>query len=741
MRMIMAWTCTLLSCLLFSITLQAQQQKKDSSSITDETVKLNEVTVYANKFAERSGRVAQTVKSIRDKNTLNMQPNTGDILINTGTLFVQKSQQGGSSPVIRGFEASRVLLTVDGIRMNNAIYRAGHLQNIITIDNMILDRMEVLYGPSSTLYGSDALGGVVSMYTRNPKLSGSKKTEISGSSTLRYASAIDEQRGNIILNIGGTKWASLTSVTYGSFGDMKQGKNRNSKYPAFGLKPFIVQRVANTDVAIPNPNPNQQTPSGYDQIDVLQKFLYKQSEKIEHIFNFQFSNTGDVPRYDRLSEGTLAAPVFAEWYYGPQLRNLASYHLNISKQDGFFQDLKLTTSFQDIEESRITRRFNNNNKDYRWERINVFGLNFDAKHYSGKHELHVGAESYTNFVRSTAERRNIVTGALSRITTRYADGPTKMASNALYAQHTYKINDEWTLNDGIRLNLVKLDARFADTTLMHFPFNKAQQNNVAVTGNIGLVYATKDNFRLAMILSSGFRAPNVDDLSKVFDTRTGIVVVPNTSIKPEYTYNGEISVAKQTRAFSVGASFFYTIFRNALVLDKYKFNGQDSILYSGVRSAVFANQNKASAYVTGFSLNGSLTIAKGTAIDGVVTYTYGRYTDQNKVKIPLDHIPPVYGRIGIKTQQHQWNAEFYSLFNGWKRLKNYNPNGEDNLQYATADGMPSWLTLNFRAGFHFSKNIQSVLLLENLTDKNYRYFASGISAPGRNISLSLKVEF
>lgn len=415
--------------------------------------------------------------------------------------------------------------------------------------------------------------------------------------------------------------------------------------------------------------------------------------------------------------------------------------MNISKQDGFFQDLKLTTSFQDIEESRITRRFNNNNKDYRWERINVFGLNFDAKHYSGKHELHVGAESYTNFVRSTAERRNIVTGALSRITTRYADGPTKMASNALYAQHTYKINDEWTLNDGIRLNLVKLDARFADTTLMHFPFNKAQQNNVAVTGNIGLVYATKDNFRLAMILSSGFRAPNVDDLSKVFDTRTGIVVVPNTSIKPEYTYNGEISVAKQTRAFSVGASFFYTIFRNALVLDKYKFNGQDSILYSGVRSAVFANQNKASAYVTGFSLNGSLTIAKGTAIDGVVTYTYGRYTDQNKVKIPLDHIPPVYGRIGIKTQQHQWNAEFYSLFNGWKRLKNYNPNGEDNLQYATADGMPSWLTLNFRAGFHFSKNIQSVLLLENLTDKNYRYFASGISAPGRNISLSLKVEF
>jgi len=740
MRLNIAWACCLLSCLLFNQTILAQQNK-DSINQNNETVELNGVTVYANKFAERSGRIAQTVKSIRDKNTLNMQPNTGDILINTGTLFVQKSQQGGSSPVIRGFEASRVLLTVDGIRMNNAVYRAGHLQNIITIDNMILDRMEVLYGPSSTLYGSDALGGVVSMFTRNPTLSKNGKTTVSGSSTLRYASAINEKRGNIILNIGGSKWASLTSVTFGSFGDMIQGKNRNSKYPNFGLKPFIVQRNGNTDISVPNPDPNKQTASGYDQIDVLQKFLYKASDKIEHVFNFQFSNTSDLPRYDRLSEGTLAAPVYAEWYYGPQMRNLVSYHLNASKQQGFFQDLKLTTSFQDIEESRITRRFNNNNKDYRWERINVFGLNFDAKHYSGKHELHVGAESYTNFVRSTAERRNIVTGALSRITTRYADGPTKMSSNAVYAQHTYKIDDEWTLNDGIRFNLVQMDARFADTTLMHFPFNRAKQNNVAVTGNIGVVYATKENFRMALVFSSGFRAPNVDDLSKVFDTRTGIVVVPNTNIKPEYTYNGEFSIAKQTKAYTLGASFFYTIFRNALVLDKYKFNGQDSIFYSGVKSAVFANQNKASAFVTGFSLNGAVTIAEGTAIDAVVTYTYGRYTDQNKVKIPLDHIPPVYGKMGIKTQQNKWNAEFYTLFNGWKKLKNYNPNGEDNLQYATADGMPSWFTLNLRTGFTFSKQLQAVLVLENIADRNYRYFASGISAPGRNISISLKASF
>ena len=213
------------------------QKKEDQDTIT----KLNDIVVYANKFPEKAVKIAQTISVIRDQNAVQLQPNTGDVLLNSGQVFVQKSQQGGSSPVIRGFEASRILLSVDGIRLNNAIYRAGHLQNVITIDNMVLDRVEIIYGPSSTLYGSDALGGAVNMITKDPVLSTSKKTLLSGSSTLRYASATDEQRANVQLNIGGSKWASLTAFTAGSFGDMTQGNNRNSAYPDFGKKNFIVE--------------------------------------------------------------------------------------------------------------------------------------------------------------------------------------------------------------------------------------------------------------------------------------------------------------------------------------------------------------------------------------------------------------------------------------------------------------------------------------------------------------------
>src|SRR5687768_10435265 len=148
---------------------------------------LAEVVVSANKFSERKRNVSQKIDIITARTiaTTNAQ-NTGDLLINSGNVFVQKSQQGGSSPVIRGFEASRVLLVVDGIRMNNAIYRAGHLQNVITIDQNMLERVEVLYGPSSTIFGSDALGGVVHMRTKSPILSQTEKNAFSGSAFSRY---------------------------------------------------------------------------------------------------------------------------------------------------------------------------------------------------------------------------------------------------------------------------------------------------------------------------------------------------------------------------------------------------------------------------------------------------------------------------------------------------------------------------------------------------------------------------
>jgi hemoglobin/transferrin/lactoferrin receptor protein len=727
--------------LFFGMSLELLAQSDTSSK------QLQDVVIYANKFPTLSKNIVQRVVALTDKVLLQQQANTADILTASGQVFVQKSQAGGGSPVVRGFEASRVLLMVDGVRMNSAIFRAGHLQNIITVDNMILDRVEIIYGPSSTLFGSDALGGVVNLFTKQPQLYKSnlvsKKApwKTNGNLVYRYGNGQNENRQHIDVNIANNKWAYLTSFTNSSFGDMRQGNKRLAAYPDFGKRLFYVARENNTDVIKDNSaSVNIQKLSGYNQIDLLQKVLFKPNDNTEHLLNVQVSNSSDINRYDRLTETSNGLPIFSEWYYGPQVRNMIGYKLTKSNLNGYFQKLTTNINNQHLEESRITRRFKSNNKDYRFEAVDIFGLNMDLLHQGKSSTLNIGVESYYNDVSSTAYRNNIATNLRSAITTRYSDGPTNMSNYALYAQHTQFLKGNWVLNSGLRLNNVQLNANFIDTALMRFPFTEANQNNTALTGNLGMAYNGADGLRVSFGASSGFRAPNVDDLTKVFDTRTGYVVVPNKDLKPEYTYNAELNVSKTTSTYSIGFSLFHTWFRNALVVDKFKWNNASSILYQGIMSDVYATQNKAKAVVYGFNVNGSANLSPNTTLAATYTYTKGTYKN-GLVEMPLDHIPPTYGRVGLKHDIKKFTAELFTLFNGWKRIEDYNLNGEDNEIYATKDGMPAWQIWNINTSYQPTKKLNFSFQIENIADLNYRYFASGISALGRNYIVQARYSF
>ena len=727
--------------LFFGMSLELLAQSDTSSK------QLQDVVIYANKFPTLSKNIVQRVVALTDKVLLQQQANTADILTASGQVFVQKSQAGGGSPVVRGFEASRVLLMVDGVRMNSAIFRAGHLQNIITVDNMILDRVEIIYGPSSTLYGSDALGGVVNLFTKQPQLyksnDASKRApwQINGNLVYRYGNGQNEQRQHIDVNIANNKWAYLTSFTNSSFGDMRQGNKRLAAYPDFGKRFFYVARENSTDVVKDNSTSvNIQKLSGYKQTDLLQKVLFKPNDNTEHLLNVQISNSSDINRYDRLTETSNGLPVFSEWYYGPQVRNMIGYKLTKSNLNGYFQKFTANLNYQHLEESRISRRFKSNNKDYRFEEVDLFGVNLDLLNEGKSSELHVGVESYYNKVGSTSYRNHIATNVRSAIATRYSDGPTNMANDAFYAQHTQFLRGNWVLNSGLRLNNVLLNANFKDTALMHFPFTDANQNNTALTGNLGMAYNGADGFRVAFGISSGFRAPNVDDLTKVFDTRIGYVVVPNKALKPEYTYNAELNVSKTTSSYSIGASLFYTWFKNALVVDKFKWNNASTILYQGILSDVYASQNKAKAVVYGFNVNGSANLTPNTILAATYTYTKGTYQN-GIVEMPLDHIPPTYGRVGLKHNVKKFTAELFTVFNGWKRIKDYSSSGEDNQIYATIDGMPGWQIWNINTSYQPTKKLSLSFQIENMADLNYRYFASGISALGRNYIVSCRYSF
>lgn len=724
-----------------------------NASDTLKTSYLDEVVVSANKINEPRRNVAQQVKIISPTTirTFNAQT-SADLLQNTGVVGMQRSQQGGGSPILRGFEASRVLLVVDGVRMNNLIYRAGHLQNAITVDNNMLERAEVLFGPSSTVYGSDALGGVVHFFTRKPEVSATGGMQVNGHAFFRYGSVNNEQTAHADFNIGGKKWASLTSVTHSDFGDLQMGKRINRAWgQPFGIRDQFVQRTSDNsaDVLVTNPDQFVQTQSGYRQVDILQKVLFKPAARVTHLLNFQYSNTSDVPRYDRLTDPgpNNQGLKFAEWYYGPQRRVMAAYQLHVATIGTWADQLTATVSYQDVEESRYTRRFNSNNLDARIENVGAGALTIDFAKAAGRHQLRYGFDSQFSGVVSTANRTNIVTGVQTGLDTRYPGGNNVLNTAALYATHTIALTDKLVMNDGVRIGYSYLRATFTDKTFFPFPFEEVTQKNPVMSANVGVIY-NPSSWKFSLMMSSGYRVPNIDDLAKVFETlagtstTTGIINVPNPNLMPEKTLNGDFGVTKffgsVVRAEAV---FFATSFYDAIATRPFLFNGQALLNYSGFPATVVASQNVNRAYLFGYSSSLRADISEQIALTASYNYTRGRLVNGTGPETPLDHIPPAFGRAGISYSGTKVKTELFTNFNGWKRLRNYSSSGEDNLVYATPQGMPRWWTLNWRFSYQISPMFSVQAGIDNLFDLQYRLFASGINSPGRNIFGTVRVSF
>lgn len=732
--------------------IHAQTENADTTKNISTT--LDEIVISANKTEETKKNVAQHVQVLTATDIANSQaPSSADLISNAGVV-VQKSQHGGGSPILRGFEASRVLLVVDGVRMNNLIYRAGHLQNIVTTDNNSFERVEILYGPSSTIYGSDALGGVIHFYTKKPLLAtGDKNSNIKVNVMSRFGTA-SELTNHLDFNYGTKKFGSLTSFTYSMFDDLMMGKNQNPFYTtSYGERYYYVKRFGDKDSIVKNDNRYLQVGSGYNQYDFMQKFLVKPSENLSHGLNIQYSNSGDVPRYDRLTDNPAgglsdtAALNSAEWYYGPQMRLLAAYDMNIHKQEGDFRNIHLGLNYQALEESRHNRDFGSNFLTHRVENVNVIGANLDFQKVIKSHNMRFGADMQLNTVRSTATRENIVLDTAGKWDTRYPNGNNSMNNVAAYFSHTWRINEELVLTDGIRLGHSMLKSTIDDTTKFPntipapLPYTTLEQKTPVYSGSLGLIHSPSDKLKLSLLVATGFRVPNTDDLTKVFEPPSGGIIVPNADLKPERTVNYELGI---TNIFNNKTKWenviYYTNFQDAAVADSFQYQGQDSILYDGSMHQVYAMQNKGHAYIYGFSSNLTTKLSDEFKMGVMISYTYGRVKNEDAPDTPLDHIPPFTARYHLSYTKNKFGSEFFINYSGWKRIGNYG-SGEDNAQYAPAAGMPAWFTVNLRTSYKLHKSISVQAGVDNIFDTQYRVFASGINAPGRNLMLAVRGSF
>ena len=276
---------------------------------------LDEVVMSVSKWEQQKRDVPNRIISLDARSIAFTEPQTAaDLLQSSGKVFVQKSQLGGGSPMIRGFATNRLLLSVDGVRMNNAIFRGGNLQNVISVDPFTIQNTEVTLGAGSVVYGSDAIGGVMSFYTKKPQPSYSDSLFFKVNSAGRYSTANNEKTGHLDVNIGLNKWAFLSSVSYTDFDDLRMGSHGPNEY----LRPEYVQTINGEDMIVENSNPQIQKPTGYNQINFLRKVRYEPTENYSFDLSVYYTSSSEFSRYVRLIRYRGDNIRSAEWNYGPQ---------------------------------------------------------------------------------------------------------------------------------------------------------------------------------------------------------------------------------------------------------------------------------------------------------------------------------------------------------------------------------------------------------------------------------------
>ncbi len=728
--------------------------------LQEESQALDEVILSVARSESNVNQVAEKVSVIKSADVFLTSPSSGAELLELSPgVRIQKSQGGGGSPIIRGFEANRVLIVVDGVRMNNAIYRSGHLQNSITIDPNNIERAEVIFGSSSVGYGSDAMGGVIHYYTKSPVLNSSQK--ISSSFTTNYSSANKSISNNYITNYSKENWGSITSFSVSKYGDIKMGKNRNHGYERWGLTPLFSRNSRYTYYAEPsvNENENIQKNTEYSQIDLFQKFLFKVGETSLLNVNIQFSESSDIDRYDQLSMPKDNSLKFAEWYYGPQKRLLISPSLKIFPERKFMKKGVITLAFQKINESRIKRKFNTMNRSHQIEDLKVFSINgdFDTS-FNGGHSISYGLESTYNYnyskaydrVLKVSDNEVIGLGQKFAIPSRYPSDGSSYTSFASYINWSWNMSDFFTFNIGTRLTFTGIKASWNDIISVNPQLSKIDLNSRALTTTVSMKLRPSKNVQISTVLSSGFRNPNIDDIGKIRENN-GLLVVPNTFLKPEYAYNLDLGIDYKSldnnnyislRGFSTIISRHigrdnYTVFSDITTPDL------STIIYNGEEVTTISNKNLGNRFIHGFSIDGFSKIHNNLKLNYSLTYTDG---DTNEAYGPLPSISPLFGSIAMTYTKKDMNIKAIYKFSQSKDANEYSFGGEDGLDETPfingEDGLiylgsPKWSDFSIYGSKNISSDIVLRLGLTNVFDVHYRTFASGISAPGRSLQIGL----
>ena len=633
--------------------------------------------------------------------------NIARLLHGKGGVYTQQSQGGGGSPIIRGFEANRILLQAEGVPLNMSIFRSGHLQNSILWSQCVVEEIEVSEG--GNVY-NEALGGTVNFKLKKP-----------AGRRFEFVNRLNSAMRSWFL-CSNVSWDStFIGVSFSTFGDIVAGK----RLPEGGEKWLRQWYVATKeqDYVITNPEPHVQKPSGYKHVA---GYIRKQLNK--HDFWIYLTATSNIPRYDRLTLEKYGQPKYSEWYYGPHVWVIAKDRYSVNAKT----DIEGMAFF--YRESRHRRKFNN---PWRWNQFEtVMGLHINVN----KQVLNGGRLQFSNryeHVFSRANLENVFTGFRREGATRYPQGSTDVWVSHLSFYRKSDLSETVKAYFNVVGGSMVINSQMGKSKEF-YPFlpNRIFKTYVSWGGFVGIMYEESD-FEAGLLFRRAFKFPNVDDLAKVFDSKPGTVFIPSSNLKAEVVYSWELPVIVKPKGFYLKFTPVYQTLKNRITA----LASNDSIEYEGELSQVYYITNVERGNAIGFSAFVKAILFERVEITADGRYLQGRIISVDGERLPLSHVPPATVLTQIMFPFDKNRKIFFEWY--WQDAKPsrlYNPGSEDNLEYALDYGLPVVNILNAGFMLNISNNSLIYLGVDNIFDLHWRSFASGISNPGRSVIFELKIK-
>jgi TonB-dependent heme/hemoglobin receptor len=669
---------------------------QDESPDGEEARRLDQIQVTATRREETVLEVPVGI-TVVDREEIEMQvPQTvADLLHGEPGTYVQQTTPGQGVVIIRGLKGSEVLHLVDGFRLNNAFFRNAPNQYIALIDPLNLERIEAVRGPMSTLYGSDAMGGVLQFLTPEPSYSGSE-WQADGVFRARYSSADESTHSRVAFQAGREGFGIAGGFSYQDVGTLRVGGGDELPY---------------TD---------------YTQRSGDLKVLFAPGNGHELMLSGQFSEQPETPRHDALVPGFgQDQPDNEEFLFKPQQRRFGQIRYRYTEPTVIADSMEFHLGQQEIVDDRSTRETGTPNREIEENTSTLRGFTGQfSKMIGTSHYLTYGWEYYEDGVDSFRERYNIETGVTSARPSRYPDGST-MDSLALFVTDDWYLTDRVDINSGLRYS--RFDIELPPTV-----------NGIGVSlepddisGHVGFAYRLTDSLRLVGNAGRGFRAPNIFDLGTFGDRPGNRFNIPNPNLEPETVSTFDIGFKYGDARWQWEAMAFYSDYQDkitSVLTGEQTETGRDIV------------QSRNATKLTLWGIESGLRYTHSDALRFYATATYTRGDEKfESDEYPADRIPPLFGKMGASWSfLDGWQAEAYTLYA--QRQDRLSPRDAVDARI-NPDGTAGWATINGRIGWQATDGLLLQLQLENLTDKRYREHGSGLDQPGRNVSLSLDWRF